>query len=545
MATLENLTQAQFDIAEAKIIAVLRSEYPTLDLRKGTVIRELLVRPAASVYALNTEMLEDVTRKSSLLKLAESDIAAAPEEVDALLQNFNMQLNTGRRAHGKIIVRVDAPRQYTLASGFRFVSLDGHAYVTEEHITARTDPDPVAGQIKLHTSADGSYYYFIVDAIAAESGDEYNIDQGAALNIGGVIFGTINAEAYTDFRGGFDAESIMGAIDRLPTAISYRALESRHSIAAKLQDAFEHTDVSIQAVSTQGYGDRTQLRDKHNPMGFAVGSRVDLYVRGFTVPSVRVMEFSAIRIAPNTYMFEIPETAAPGFYTIRSISELDSVFSDEVRPLVIPVAGSYPFTEVRSPTELGKTWHDIDPDNAMVETAYTVFQRSTVTVTGVPASTDTHDFKVELYYSHGLDQLQEFVDDHDIRNMEADYIVRCPLICMVAVDATVYHDVRRTVDVETMRQNIYEYINTRSFKRRLTRSEISTILHGAGATRIDLGTTGMLLQGYVRDAAGGVHKLTGDALDLESVANPDLLLTPETTVFACEKRHINLKAVAE
>ena len=66
-----------------------------------------------------------------------------------------------------------------------------------------------------------------------------------------------------------------------------------------------------------------------------------------------------------------------------------------------------------------------------------------------------------------------------------------------------------------------------------------------GATRVDLGTAGMTLQGVIRDAAGNVYTLQGDSLDINQVANPDNLLTSKTAVFATELANIHIEAVGE
>lgn len=545
MATLNDVSQVQYDAAETAIISLIRAAYPTLDLRRGTVLRDILIRPAAAVYALNAERVAELETRTSLIALTEAPQPVDPEWANAILANFSMALNPGALSAGQVIVRVDADRQYTLASGFRLISLAGLVFVTTQQYTIRSSPDLTGGELQLLRSTDGTYYYFILPVVSEAAGAQYNLQQGEALDLAGALFGFISAETYTEFSGGLDSETLTQAISRMPVAVSYRALESRNSIEARLRDNFTGTAVSIQALSSQGYGDRTQLRDKHNPMGFACGSRVDVYARNFTSPAVKLLRKTGVRIGSNTYRIGIAASEAPGYYAIRSISEQDSALDSTMAFGQLPVLGSYAFTEVRSASGIADTFHDIDPDNGMIETAYSIYQKSTIIVTGVPASTDTHEFKVEVYYSYGIDQLQSFVDDPDIRNLEADYIVRCPMICMVSVDATVYHSARYSIDIAQMRKQIHDYINTRSFIRRLTRSEITCILHGAGATRIDLGPAGMMLQGRVRDASGVLHLLQGDTLDLESVATPQALLSPETTVFAVELSGIHLQAVAE
>lgn len=545
MTTLSNISQEQYDSAEATLIALIRAEYPTLDLRRGTVLRDILIRPASAVYALNTDRLAELETRTSLIAMADSPEPINPEWANTVLANFGVSVSEGSRSSGQVIIRVDADRQYSIASGFRFTTIDGLTFATVRPYVARQVPDTTADDVKLHRSVDGSYYYFVVTVVAAESGDEYNITQGVAFDAVSSMFGFITAESYSDFVGGLDAETIRQAVDRLPVAVSYRALESRTAIEAKLRERFSGSGISIQAVSSQGYGDRTQLRDKHNPHGFAVGSRVDVYVRNFVGPHVMLLQKKGVRVGENTYRFSIGPGEAPGFYAIRAVAEIDSVLSGEAVIGDIPVLGSYAFEDVREAVGIADTFHDIDPDNGMIETAYSVFQGATITVTGVPDVAAEREFKVEIYYSPGIRDIQDFVDDVDVRNLEADYIVRCPLICRVEVDAVVYHNARYSIDILKARRAIFDYINSRSFVRRLTRSEISSILHAAGATRVDLGPTGMMLQGVIRDAAGQVHALRGDTLDVESVVNARTLIAPETVVFAAEMNNIHLRAVAE
>lgn len=541
--SLENVSQEDFDAAEATLIDLIRSEYPHLDLRRGTVLRDILIRPAASVYALNTDRLEDLRGKMSLQTLS-TDPDADPADIDAILSNFNVTRNSGTVSQGKILVRVDASRSYTISSGFAFSTVEGLTFVTPQTYQVGPDADTLYGEIPLTQSNDGSYYYFIIDVVAEDVGSQYNITHGTALDVVGTMYGFVSAEAYSTFRDGLDEEGIQAVIARLPAAISYRALESRTSIDAKLRDQFDGTDVRIQEISVQGYGDRTQLRDKHNPMGFAVGGRVDICARTFVEPAVVTLRKNAT-LVNGVYQFTIDVDDAPGFYGIKSISEVEEILTPSLLFNALPVLGSYDWVEVRAAEGIANTFHDIDPDNSMIEVSRTVFQVATVSVSGVPATGNTHEFKVEVYVAPGLTDIQTYVDSTVVRNLESDYIVRCPNICLIGIDVKAYHDINDTIDVEQMQRDLHSYINTRSFVRRLTRSQLSTILHEDGAKRVDLGSTGMLLQGVVLDATGVRHTLYGDSLDLETIAVPNALLAPETTVFAAEITDIHIEAVAE
>jgi len=537
MPTLNDVTQAQFDAAEAVVISLVRAAYPSLDLRRGTVLRDMLIRPNAAIYANNADMLAELQTRMSLVNLAASPTPVPAEWANAILANFGVTLNAGTAATGLAKVVVNGARTYNLSIGFQLTTLSGLLYATTQNYTVKVEADTSTGEIELVPVGDGNYY-FILPVTAIATGSQYVITQGTALDDVTTLYSFVAAEAYIDFSGGTSAETLDEALVRLPAAVSYRALESRTSIYTKLHNAFP----VIQALGIQGYGDPAQLRDKHNPMGFAVGSRVDIYARTFTMPATVVLTKTATQIGANTFQFTIGRTEAPGYYIIKSITETDSSVSPGSS--AVPI-GSYTFTEVREADGLQNTFHDIDPANGMIETAYSIYQKSTVIVTGVPVVATTHSFKVTVYVAPSLTEVQNYVDNADIRNLEGDYVMRCPLMCLVELTAPVHYKAKTPIDVEKMRTDVYNYINARNFVGRLTRSELASILRDDGAAWVDLAPNGMILNGTIRDAAGAILHLTGDALDIETVYDPQKLVTADTVVFATELSNINIVAIPE
>ena len=540
---LTELTQSQFDSAESAVIALIRAAYPTLDLRRGTVIRDVLIRPAATVYAQNTQQLEIARINSSLELLNGNPELATPDAINALLANFGVELYTGAYATGKVIITVGSARTYSISEGFTLQAGETLTYSTRTSYIAKVNPNLSAGEIQLYST--GTTYYMIIDVTADQLGEESNIVAGTKLIALSPFFDLVSSEVYSDFRSGVDAETIDEVLIRLPAAVSHRAFESRYSIASNLNDYLSGQDIPLNAVSVQGMGDPAQLRDKHNPMGFTVGSRVDVYLRTFDEPQITVVRKTGTRTGDGEYTVTINAADAPAFYAIRSISEVEDVLTPSLSFSTLPVLGSYAFTEVRAGSGLENTYHDIDPANAAIETACSIYQQSTVIVTGVPATDESHEFKFELYTAPGIVESQALVDSFEQRNLEADYIVRMPLLCLVGVNAKVYYNASSPIDIAAMQAAIQSYINTRSFVRYLTRSEISSILHNMGASRVDLGTSGMMLQGMIRNAAGEIVLLQGDSLDLSRVEDASKLLSSDTTVFASEINNIFLEPEAE
>lgn len=540
---LQNVTQEQFDAAESVLVALIRSAYPSLDLRKGTVIRDLLIRPAASVYALDTDRWTYLQNKMSLMTVT-NNVDYTASDIDAILANFGMIRDKGSLSGGQVKVVVDTDRTYSLATGFSFTTIDGLTYVTTKAYTIKSNPDLSAGETQLQQAVDGSYF-FIVDVLSTAVGVAYNILQGVALDLVSTLYGFVSAAAYTDFTGGTDGESLTQAITRLPAAISYRALDSRTSIGAKLNTHTLGAGYPLYSLKVQGFGDIAQLRDKHNPMGFGVGSRVDVYPKTFIDPSVITLQKTGTLIGPNAYQFTLTQAECYGLYAIRSVSEVEASFSVDQSFASIAVLGSYAFVDGRQAEGIANTSHDIDPDNAVIESAGTCYQKSIVTVTGVPFTDATHEFKVELYVCPGVKDLQDYVDSDGVKNVEADYLIRAPFMCMVGLKVKAYYLLTNPVDIDVMRQDLVTYINNNMYKNVLTRSELTGLMLNAGMSRVDMTSTGMILQGSIRDAAGNIRTLSGDVLDVRTIEDQYSLLTSDTIVYATELPRIYIEAIGE
>jgi hypothetical protein len=199
--------------------------------------------------------------------------------------------------------------------------------------------------------------------------------------------------------------------------------------------------------------------------------------------------------------------------------------------------------DVRGYTNIQATFHDIDPNNPVIETAYTVFQTATLTINDV-ASADTNEksFKVQLYVAPQLAEIQAYVDNEEVRNVKADYLVHCAVLCATTVRARVVRAAGAAeLDTTAMAQAVADYINGRSFVAQLTASEIVAVLHRYDIQRVDMSNdpnTGFQMTSRLRDASGIVHTLPGPDLDLRSVEDASVLLTPDTCVFGADPHDI-------
>lgn len=550
MTTTAAFTEDAYNTAVAAAIDVVRTRYPNLDLRAGTALRSLVIEPAALLDASQRTAVNRLRDAMSLPAMARQG-GANREDAAAVLSNFGITLGPGAKSKGLIRINTTSPSDIAVRAGIVFTSASGARFIVTS--TTLASSNPAVGESRI-IPATGGRYYFTVPAEAAEVGSSGNIPQGHALTTDVILGGYVSAEAFSGFTDGEDGESLASAMARIPSALACRAMTNSVSARARLVDALPDPSV-LRAVSCVGMGRREQLRDKHNVFGIAVGGRIDTYVRLFSAP--RVVSFVAdgtlltgAEYAGNgVYSIQIPDY--PGFYAVKHVGTADSPDKQ----------GSLQYELVREAVGYSGIGHDFDFRDGWHEAAWSKYQLGRILVKGVTvggnyitnaygspqppvestmATAATMPFKVDLYWCDGISALQDFVDSPETRNVAADHVVRSPAICLVGVHAEVRLKPGVAVSREELESAVTEYVNSRSFVDKLTRSEIANVLIQRGVESVDLSSAGMQLSGRVCGADGKWYYLEGDALDVSAVGPDTAMLGKGTVVFAAEPESVQV-----
>lgn len=530
--TLDDITQEGFEEESAALVDLIRTKYPKLDLRRGTVLRDLLVNADGTVGALFSAQADEQRNCASLLRLQER--SEAGEEIDAddvnrILSNFNMSSTTGSRATGIVRVFVSAARTYSVSSGFTFRTLDGIEFSATTDVEAAESPS--SGQTTLYQGA--SNWWFLVPVECSEIGAAGNLAQGTALDPQSGLFGFVSASAYKTFSGGSDVEALSSTISRIRSSLSLRGLTNRYAVEAELRDRFDSGEHPIVAVSVCGYGNEAQRRDKHNAFGVAVGGRSDVYVRNFTELPTVALTLSGARQDDGSYLVDVPASLAPGMCCVHRVSNPES-----------DALASFEHSEEWYADGVDGTWHDIDASKDAHETFNTVYRGVRISVSGTGLEDDESVFRVELVALPQATDLQDYVDAEQVRNTGSDFLVRGPVVVQVSVLAVVRHEYSVPFDADAAVTRICEYVNTSGFVGRLTRSEIASILRNLGAKSVDLFNENQMLYGYGYDAYGNRFELSGDALDVDNARTADGMVTRDTCVFVVEPSNVQIRTIA-
>ena len=533
MTTIAELTQDAYDTAVEAAVDTVRVKHPDLDLRSGTAVRALVIEPGA---LLDAAQRDTVNRLRTALSLrAMSREATVPrDDAEAVLSNFGIELGGGTKATGRVRVNLTGAAPVTVRAGVTFTTEDGVKFVVAK--TTAASVDPAVGEEEIHP-ASGGKYYFTVPVEAEEVGASGNISQGRALACSIIIGNYYSSEAFSDFTGGEDGESVASAVARIPAALAYRGMTNSLSTRAQLSSSLADPSV-LRAVSCVGHRDRAQLRDKHNPLGVAVGGRVDVYARLFDIPGVESFVAEGTLVSHDTgaatYRIALPDY--PGFYAVRYVGPAE----DPGR------LGSFQYELERSMAAGASADHDVVD---ACETAWSAYQTGSVLVYAdlvyEGEGADRHvavsrSFKVDLYWTSGIKALQALVDSPEVRNVAADYVVRSPAICLVSMTTPLRLKAGSSATAADLEKAVMDYVNGRSFTGRLTRSELANVLIQHGAESVDLSDAGMQLAGRICGADGRWYYLEGDALDVSAVGPEQAMISPGTVVFAAEQGSIQV-----
>jgi hypothetical protein len=492
ITTLEDIDQEAFDSAEAVILQLLRENAPELDLRRGTALRDLLVRPAAQFHALNDTRIEELRASQSLAVMEANPDSINETIADSILSNLAYERQSGSLSTGSTQFQVNEFKEYFLGAGYQVRDANDRVYQTTQDWTVRTGTvDNPAIEVQLIVvSAETNEYFFVLPMQALEDGTQYDVQEGEAFSaVSQNIAGVVQISAYTSFTGGTNEESVTEAIANLENALSHRAFESQTSINAKLRENFS----DIYAVSAVGYANPAQLRDKHNIMGVAAGNKVDIYVRSYRAPNAELLSKVGTKVSDGVYTFDITPEDAAGFFRIRSITPIGTTVEGVILPPQ-PGIGSLQYTLQREATGLNGTYHDFGTDNTAVETAFSIWQKGVVTVVNVPAFLeggaavypDEVTFRVELYTPPSLMSMQNYVDDPLVRNQEADQVVRGAIPCFVTVEATIFRRQSASVDLDALTNSIADLINGKDFNEPLPVSQVTAVCHQYDIERVAL-----------------------------------------------------------
>lgn len=262
----------QQDVVEAELLArqILEAQYPDLDLREGTGIRDLVIRPSAFILAICKKAFDYYFTQNTLAGVTD---ATPPEMVDAILGNLFLTRNTG--TYAVINARLYFARQKSVAiPAATSFSTDGSLLFYPGSVISITDT------AMLYDSYQNEWYYD-VNLVAAQTGAQYNLASGSLLYFSNFDPFFLHAEINYLATSSTASETNTQFIARAGSSISTRNLINIPSIASNLQQNFNYLDQLLTIGS--GSGQLSMHRDQifvNGPRGIAQLSVSSAYSAG-------------------------------------------------------------------------------------------------------------------------------------------------------------------------------------------------------------------------------------------------------------------------
>ena len=508
--SLEDIGIEAFRFAEGMVMGFLRETYPNLDLRRGTALRELLVRPLAASHAHEAGNLERVLRSTSFADVLED--GGDLDDTNAILAKFRTRLRDSRKTIVRAIMSVSQVRNVFISAGTVFTGSSGNykllstlSYEVDSEVDFFTGPGP------------GGLYRSVGFLLEAESETPVTDVQGEAIvpPPGVVIPGLVEVTVVGVVDPGRPAEDPSEALSRIPTTLAARGLSSKLAIKAALQGPDSPFAEVVRSVAVAGYGDDVATRSRRSPFGTPNGA-IDVFVRTFDVPARSIYLLDAVREGDNSIIPIPPETAA-GFYYVSAVRDADN-----------NMTGSYPF-DVEYGFEPSRH-AGREPEDFI----RSIYQRGSLIV-HIPEGLHQPQFSVEVVHAVDLAALQEYLDDGARSGFDSDILVRMP----AAMEVTVNIDSAGYEDPDAVRVAVSRYVNGLRPGAVLNFSGVSSVCNA-----LDVEITPLRglpsITARVQGVDGNWYHFSGDVLDVRSICDSRAGIHPASTVFSLHTSDVKL-----
>ncbi len=400
------ITASEILTHEQAVVAKLQAQYPTLDLRPGSGLRDILIRPAAVHQALMAKSMAQYNTDRYLQNATDSSDTAV---VDALLSNFFLPRDLGTVAQVEVRLRFH-PR--ITSSRLSSIAVDPSMFFSVDNLNLFSPAGTFTiaiEDLQTYTSGDNVYLYTDILCQSVGQGDAFNLPAGTEF----LYFSLINnyflgASVVYLATESSAAETNSEFIARAPTAISTRNLINRPSISYHIA-----TLPFIKYERSVGMGDYEMVRDfVEIPTTAGVlqvhrGGMVDVYAR------------SALKTAVVLIPLADPQTVLTGLPPI-----VDLWYSDEVPDTDIYgnlVTGALTVVAGTPGDRVGFYDENYLP-SAPQEKRYGLSSLQRLALS-VPYQADSA-IVAKVMFWQGLDSVQSYLSDSENRMMSGSQICR-------------------------------------------------------------------------------------------------------------------------
>lgn len=473
---IEGLTVDQEDIVEAELFAeqYLSAQFPTYDFRQGTAIRDMTVRPNATLLALiskATKLYFDNTDIQNISNDTDKDI------VDKRLSNFFITRKSGEKS-------VIAARLYftfptnnpmtTIIPVSAYFSVDNEIkFYPKGNITVYATETP--GEYSFSYDASSDQWYVDIQLESATPSADADLESGDLLYF--TVFSPYFLRATIQYleSKAIESETNEEMISRSYTSISTRNLINTPSIISRVGDQFNYA----KAVYPVGLGsdwmfrdliDIAGVEDPENTYTYHRGGHTDIYVE--TDPITQTAQLTAVEdeAYPGTAVFfakgpiyELGRSAIPPAGSQEDTVPLYEIPND-------PASGTFKF--LYSSSNSSDYYSDSTPITPSDDIGLSADQVIRIVPGQAISAGDTATFTFKVF--QGIGSLNDKIHTIEERVVCADYLTRS--FEPIFIDINIVPRGAAYQDIGPARAALKEYIGSIGNGGSLYVSEIINII---------------------------------------------------------------------
>jgi len=438
----ETVEEAQ-DRIEGELVTALTELAPGVDFSTGTVVNELVVKPAAFVYAQQEVELE-VTRENYSLVQVLNSVDPDPTHVDRLLSNFNILRKEGTVATGTLNIYVTTDQNVYIAANTEF-SCGGirlrpvKAFVGVTGAITAADTAEVA---YIQTRAvNAGTRVFSITASTVEA-------MKTALSPGQVCTSTLSnsqvsrTEVGSTFTGGTLQETTSDLLARSAVSISSKVLTGRDNIRAFLTG---QDQVNVVDAEVFGMGDDLMVRDAGNS-GIGTGGRIDSYVATSPLPVSALVPLNGTKdTGTGVWTVVIPADSFAGAYGVLGVRYLNSLLDTALTTVLNYTPSVFPLV------------------NNTANARYSQYQTLSVQFEADFIPGEVAAFEAEVLYMPGMSALQDYMNSEAVRSRAFDNLIRAVIPVIIEADLHIQYVAGITPPTKTKIQNqVAAVVNAKS-----------------------------------------------------------------------------------
>jgi hypothetical protein len=248
-SVIQGIQPDQQDIVEAELLAqqILQAKFTDLDLREGTGIRDLVIRPSAFLLALCKKGFDYYFSQNTLSGI---DDTSDTEIVDNILGNLFLTRSLGTQAVINARLYFARQKSITLTTSTSF-STEGSLLFFPA--ISSTYPSTA-----MQLDSYANEWYIDIDLLASQTGTSYNIGSGSLLYFSNFDPYFLHAEINYLSQSSTAAETNTKFISRAGSAISTRNLVNKPSTESNLKANFNY----LSRILVTSAGDAEIYRDQ-------------------------------------------------------------------------------------------------------------------------------------------------------------------------------------------------------------------------------------------------------------------------------------------